>query len=68
MTRDNDGNARREDATHVRDWAGVIHQALRPNDENAWWTQIACGHGICLPGPQTSEQSSRSDAYRGLKL
>jgi hypothetical protein len=44
-----------EGALHLRDSNGVVHQALRPNDEDAWWTPIMCGDGINLPGSQTEE-------------
>ncbi len=39
----------------LSDDKGVRHRALVANDAAAWWTSIACGGGISLPGSQTSE-------------
>lgn len=39
----------------LRDDKGIRHLPLRDNDEEAWWTPIACGEGICLPGTQWQE-------------
>jgi hypothetical protein len=40
----------------LRDRDGIRHLALRPNDDDAWWTPIACGGGIVLPGIQRDEE------------
>lgn len=39
----------------LSDDAGIRHLALTPNGADAWWTPIACGEGIFLPGSQTLE-------------
>lgn len=36
----------------LEDREGLRHVTLRPNDDEAWWTPIACGGGIALPGYQ----------------
>ena len=45
----------------LKDRDGVRHLALQDNDDEAWWTPIACGEGICLPGPQTDDPVDCSD-------
>jgi hypothetical protein len=42
----------------------VWHRALRPNDEEATWTPIACGGGIALPGPQQDCEPTCSQCSR----
>lgn len=52
----------------LKDREGITHRALIPNDEDAWWTPIACGEGICLPGPQTADPVTCPDCLRRLAL
>lgn len=52
---------RSDPASYRRRWSllerstGVRHLPLCENDDEAIWTPIACGEGICLPGPQSRE-------------
>lgn len=39
----------------LQDREGVRHAPLRPNDDDAMWTPIACGEGIVLPWAQRQE-------------
>lgn len=39
----------------LADRDGLTHRPLAPNDEQAIWTPIACGEGINMPGPQSTE-------------
>ena len=45
----------------LRDREGVRHLPLRDNDADAWWTPIACGGGILLPGSQMHRKHDCSD-------
>jgi hypothetical protein len=53
-----DEEIRSDPASYRRRWSlldreGVRHLPLVPNDDDAWWTPIACGGGISLPGGQS---------------
>jgi hypothetical protein len=61
ITSRTDVEIRADPASYRRRWSlldreGIRHLPLCENDDDAWWTPIACGGGISLPGAQSRKR------------